>query len=104
MSPASGISTTPADSSFSTVVKQTTPRKLRVVIRPLNLLFGKGPTAAEPYSMARHHYMPTAMSPVALDRYDRAFSDKGTLGIWSGKSFDRILKSSVLYFKLTELL
>ena len=31
------------------------------------------------YSMQRHHYMPTPMSPVALDRYERAFADKGNL-------------------------
>lgn len=27
------------------------------------------------YRMNVHHYMPTAMSPVALDRYEKAFAD-----------------------------
>ncbi len=80
MSPASMASTTVADSSFSTVVKQPTPTPRNVV---LTSSLGKGPCGSEPYSMARHHYMPTAMSPVALDRYERAFADKGTLAVFS---------------------
>lgn len=72
MSPASMTSTTVADSSFSTV-KQTTPTPRNIASSSLE----KGPCGDEPYSLARHHYMPTAMSPVALDRYERAFAEKG---------------------------
>lgn len=75
MSPASMTSTTVADSSFSTVVKQPTPTPRNIASSASTL--EKGPSGCEPYSLARHHYMPTAMSPVALDRYERAFVDKG---------------------------
>ncbi len=32
---------------------------------------------SETYSMRRHHYLPTIHSPVQLDRYDKAYAEKG---------------------------
>lgn len=66
-------STTMADSSFSTVVKQPRNPTTPTTTTPTGTLTTK--SHQEAYNMQRHHYMPTAMSPVALDRYERAFAD-----------------------------
>ncbi|KAJ6222018.1 hypothetical protein RDWZM_000563 [Blomia tropicalis] len=82
---ASMASTGVADSSFSTMMPKSSsqPPIVRHHIgsgshTPTIGTLSKGPCgdSGDSYSLQRHHYVPMPMSPVALDRYDRVFTDK----------------------------